>query len=364
MQSKIIKLLIIALSFAQVAMSTQVYHQLKPGSDFYHLTTLGACSTKYNQTVSLACNPAMAVDGITTGLNIGIIGKADGDSIDNGKSLIFDPINEGLLRKLFAEGSYNSFTFNSNLSFKTAFFTLEYSPYYLVADIFLYNPAFASMSVNIINRETLRAATAKELNFNSMTIKTIKAGVILNYYKNVRSNSNLNLVDLGTTRPEDLITFETERGISADAGLIFVNRYGYLPDVSMVIKNIGVANESNNPLANNSEYLFPLMSVETYSTVGFGKEVSTEFGELRGEVLVPFDRYFDGYYSDYTSASIEYGLGLMQFIIAGSENHYSFGMNFRSNVADVGITFAKEKDLGNYSDNFKDSVYISAVLNL
>ncbi len=356
--------LLILLFSITLLNATQVYHQLKPGSDFYHLATLGACSTQINTNTSMSCNPALSVDGETSGLHIGMVGKADGDSIDNGKSLIFDPINETLLRKLFAEDSYNSFSMNSQLTFRTPYFTLEYSPYYLVADIFLFNPAFASMSVNIINRETLRLASASELKPKMLTIDKIKFGGILNYYKNVRSNSNLNLVDLGTTDPEDLIIFNTHRGISADLGLILLNTYSFLPDLSFVVKNAGAPDESTNSLATNSEYLFPVMNVETHSTLGIGKNLNSFLGEIHAEVLLPFERYYQAIYTDYISYSLKYSLGLMQFIAAGSEYHYSFGMNFKSSTADVGIAFTKEKDLGNYADNFKDSIYISAVINL
>lgn len=354
---------LVLIIIIQPVIGTVITHQIKPGGDFTEASHLGACSTLYTMNNSINCNPAFATNREEGILHVGFISKGDGDSIENGKKLILEPINEKLLRSLFENDSFNSFSLSSNLTFHTNYFTLEYSPYYLVGDILLFNPAFASMSLNLINRETLRAVTAKNYQINSMGIKEIKIGLGVASYTNITSQSTVNLIDLASKQPEDLVPFEKNKGISSELGALIQSDKSFLPDLSLVAKNIGAPKISQSH-AQSSEKITSFLLLEPYSTLGIGKTFVSNQGLWHAELLVPFRDFYQAYYAEYITTSIGYQLGLMDLTLASSKYISQFGMNFKSRLFDVGIIFAKERDLGAYSSTYKDSVYISAVMNL
>jgi hypothetical protein len=85
--------------------AVEVTHILSPGGNFLTAATARSCSTFSVDRDSLSCNPALYALSKTSGLQLSIVGKAEGSSIDTGKKLIFEPITEVLIKDLFQKNS-------------------------------------------------------------------------------------------------------------------------------------------------------------------------------------------------------------------------------------------------------------------
>lgn len=312
------------------------------------------------------CNPALFPYSNGQGISLSVVGKSDGESIDIGRELIFDPITEPLIRKLFEEKNYNSFTFNGNISFKTSLFELTYIPYYLMADLFIFNPAFPEISIHLVSREVLQLTSGIELKKFSLDGNEfeLSVGANLFYYEHSYENTVFTLFDLGFRRPEELISFKSHYGVSGDLGWLLSNKNLYIPDFSLQLKNIESEVERSESRARSayeqeSKYLF-----ETYSSVGLGKKFETYFGGIG----LNLEQQFVGYFEEFTIKDLmlgaHYDLKLFSIFLGVSKQYKNIGMQFKSSTFNVGVSYVGESDTNRASAKSESSVYTGIDINL
>lgn len=307
---------------------------------------------------SYKCNPALFPYSDSEGIFILAAGKADGDSIDNGRDLIFDPITEPLIRRLFEEKNFNSFTFNGEVIFKNSLFEISYNPYYLLADLFIFNPAFPEISLHLVNRETISLASGYELfKSNHDDNWSLSLGGRFYYYEHMYENTVFSLFDLSTQRPEDLISFDTEYGVAADLGLFFKTPGGYLPNLSYQVKNINSSVKRNREYAESSIRQDTLFLFDTHMLVGIGNEYKTDYGLFNYELLIPIEEYFEYIREDYSTLAFRYTLRFISIYTGFSDFHQSLGIQFLSRYFNVGVTYTREKDIGDIQNGANDAVY-------
>lgn len=346
----------------------EVTHVLNPGGNFLTATTARSCSTFSVDRDSISCNPALFALANTSGLQLGIIGKAEGSSIDTGKKLIFEPITEGLIKDLFQKNSYNSFSFTTNISFFTPYFKLSYSPYFALADLLIFNPAFPEISLALTNRSTLSLTSGFSLNpiFSSNGGKDVDVnfGYTLNYYQQTLSHNRFSLFDLSTSKPEQLITFTDQKGFTPDVGTLIELKNFYSLKFSAQIKNIATKYKIDKNRESSAYYLEHKYLFETYSQAGIGKNFQTAWGGININAEGFFENYFSSFDYSRTVVSLRYDLGLFFLISAYSKNYKTFGMHFLSQNFDVGLTYMNERNIGNYQRNADDAVYLGIDFNL
>ncbi len=343
----------------------EVTHAVNPGGNFLTTGTARSCSTFSVDRDSLSCNPALYALSETKGLQFSIVGKAEGKSIDTGKKLIFEPITESLIRDLFSKGSYNSFSFNTNISFFTPYFKLSYSPYFALADIMIFNPAFPEVSLALTNRSNLSLTSGFSLNplFSTPSVDS-NFGYVLNFYNQTLSQNRFSLFDLSTAKPDELIKFTDKKGLSGDIGSMFKFKNLYSLKISAQIKNIGTKYKINKERASSAFYLEHKYIFETYSQAGIGKNFQTRWGGLNFNVEGFFEDYFQTFDVSRTVASFRYDLGLFSILSAYSKNYKTFGMHFLSQNFDVGVTYMTEKNIGNSQKAKDKAVYLGLDINL
>lgn len=294
-----------------------------------------------------------------------IVGKAEGSSIDTGKKLIFEPITESLIKDLFQKNSYNSFSFNSNISFFTPYFKLSYSPYFALADILIFNPAFPEISLALTNRSTLSLTSGFSLNplINSKDID-LNFGYSINYYQQTISQSRFSLFDLSSTRPDQLIKFNDKKGVTPDVGMLLELKKLYSLKLSAQVKNIATSYKINKERAASPYYLEHKYIFETYSQLGVGKNIQTKYGGINFNIEGFFEGYYESFDYSRTTAAIRYDLGLFSILSAISKNYKTFGMHFLSQNFDVGLTYMNEKNIGKYQKKADNAVYLGVDFNL
>lgn len=360
-------LLLAIVSFLPSSLKAyEVTHLVKPYSTFETASLKNSCSTIRGVNYSSNCNPALFPYSNQQGIAISIIGKSDGDSIDVGKELIFDPITEPLIRKLFEEKNYNSFTFNGNISFKTSLFEITYIPYYLMADLYIFNPSFPEISINLVSREVLQLTSGIEVGAITLgeSSYSLSVGTNLFYYEHTYENTTFTLFDLGFQKPEELIVFKSKYGLSGDLGFLLSNDSAFVPDISIQFKNIESKVERNEARVRSayqqeSKYLF-----ETYSSLGIGKKLETSYGGIGLNLEQPFIGYFEEYSTDDLSLGIHYDLKLFSIFLGISKQYKNIGMQFKSNTFNVGITYARENDTNRSGSKDENSVYTGIDINL
>lgn len=110
---------IFLILFSFGAWAFPVLHFIKPESNFTQISTLDSCST-YTYTEDVAgCNPALFPFQRRQGINMGLSTITDGESVDVGKKLLFDPIKKEFLNELFEKRAFNSWGLNSYIDLRT-----------------------------------------------------------------------------------------------------------------------------------------------------------------------------------------------------------------------------------------------------
>jgi hypothetical protein len=343
----------------------EVTHIVSPGGNFLTASTARSCSTFSVDRDSLSCNPALYALSQTSGLQLSIVGKAEGNSIDTGKKLIFEPISESLIKNLFQQNAYNSFSFNTNISFFTPYFKLSYSPYFALADIYIFNPSFPEISLALTNRSTLSLTSGFSLNplFNTKNID-FNFGYTLSYYKQTISQDRFSLFDLSTTKPDQLIKFKDIKGFTPDIGTLLELKNFYSIKLSAQLKNIGTkykVSKSRSSSAYNLEHKYIF---ETYGQVGIGKNFQTRWGGINFNIEGFFEDYFESFDVSRTTAALRYDLGLFSFLTSISKNYKTAGMHFLSQNFDVGLTYMNERNIGKYQRKADNAVYLGIDFNL
>lgn len=358
-------ILLLALLYSSSVLAIEVTHIVNPGGNFLTATTARSCSTFSVDRDSISCNPALFALSKTAGLQLSVVGKAEGSSIDTGKKLIFEPITESLIKDLFQKNSYNSFSFNTNIGFFTPYFKLSYSPYFALADILIFNPAFPEISLALTNRSTLSLTSGFSLNpLVSSSAVDWNLGYSINYFQQTYSHDRFTLYDLSTTKPEQLIKFKDKKGISPDIGTLLELKDFYSIKLSAQIKNIATNYTIDKSRASSAYYLEHKYIFETYSQAGVGKNFQTDWGGININLESFFESYFKSYDYSRSVLAFRYDLGLFSLLSAVSKNYKTFGMHFLSQNFDIGVSYINERNIGTYQQQADQAVYLGVDFNL
>ena len=358
-------LLITIFLWTNSVYAIEATHLILPGGTFTTTVTGRSCSTFNVTKDSLSCNPALFTHFKSSGIKFSLIGKAEGDSIETGKRLVLEPINEDEIRRLFQKNSYNSFSFNSSIGFFNPKFSLSYSPYYILGDISIFNPAFPEVSVNLLKRSTLSLSSGGDF---SKTLGNSEIewslGQTTNFYSQTESNSKFTLFDLAFNPPDKLIPFHDSRGITLDLGSILVLKDIGEIKISNQLKNLFSKDKIDKNFASSSTRLQNLYLLEPYALLGLGKNFNTSYGGFE----VNIENFFSEYYTEYdfnkTSLGMQYSLGLFSLLGSISNRYQSLGMHFLSESFNVGIAFMREKNIENYQAHPENAVYLGMDVNL
>lgn len=363
---KIIGIFIILFVLAsQKAFSIEATHLIYPGATFITTVTGRSCSTFAVTRDSVNCNPALFTHFKSSGVQFSLIGKAEGNSIETGKKLILEPITETQLRQLFQKNSFNSFSFNSNISFFNPLFKLTYSPYLILGDISIFNPAFPEISLNLIKRSILTFSSGGDYSwiFGNKNVE-FSMGQNINFYNQSHSNAQFTLYDLATNAPEKLIVFKKSKGFTLDFGTELVLKNFYSIKISNQLKNIFSKEKIDPTYASSSTRLQNLYLFEPYSQLGIGKEFTTRAGRFEFNIENYFSEFYQSYDLTQTALGVNYSIGLFSFLGSFSKNYQSTGMHFLSENFDVGIAYVQEKNIGSYQSTPEKSVFLGVDVNL
>lgn len=348
---RIVSLFLISYS----VFSLEVTHQIRPGSTFESTSLSQSCSTMEGMSYSNRCNPALFPYSTRETVALDVVLKSEGDSVNNGKDLIFDPITEVLIRRLFEESNFNSFTFDGNIAFKNSYFEITYEPYYLLADLFIFNPAFPEISVNIVNRETISLKSGREI-LNNDFFK-LSTGLNIYYYQHQYENTSFSLFDLSFKKPEELINFKSIYGVAGDLGFFLNPKSELLPKLSLQVKNINSEVKENSHVSSSEFLQQTLLLFDTYSVLSAGKNVNTFLGRFDFNVDLPFLRYFEELYPRGISVGMRYSLNFFSVLLGYNKYYHNLGLKFDSENFNIGLMFTREKDLGKFQRKFQESVY-------
>ncbi|MBF0360138.1 MAG: hypothetical protein HQK49_03965 [Oligoflexia bacterium] len=356
-------LLFSSLLPSSLLLAFEVTHQIRPGSVFETTALNSACSTITGTIFASRCNPALFAYSKDSEqkITISMVGKAEGDSIDNGRDLIFKPITEDTIRRLLQERNFNTFSFNGEILFRNKFFELSYSPYYLLADLYIFNPAFLEVSIHLVSLEILRVTHGRKiLTFSPSNTFNLSSGVSLYYYKHSYENTIISLYDLSYKKAVDLITFKTLYGTSADIGLFLDNDNKYIPSLSAQVKNLNnkVKEGKENANSKSSLYQSTLFLFDTYSTIAIGKGVNTIIGGFNVDLEFPFDEFYRELRKKYITFGSKYSLTLFSLFFSISKYYKSIGLRFDSSNFNIGVLYAREKDMGDLQPKPEQSIYL------
>ncbi len=325
------------------------------------MATNSACLGWTGVNHNYRCNPALFAFNEESNLSFQGMTKSDGASIDTGKKLIFEPITKEYLEELVNKNNLLTFTFDSNIDFSNKYFSLSYSPYYLISDLFIINPSFPEVAFFIASQKTLRLSSGFNLaSYFNWNFLDLSFGGTLFYYDRSVAKQNVLLIEIARFS-NNIVKFQDTKGIDLDlGGYLRLKDYIYLPYLSFQVKNLNTKYEIDKPKEQSVRYLEPFFLFERYSQAGIGYEIPTSFGEFRSELNLNYDGVFSSLYTDYMNISFQYSLKLISFIVVQSKNFQSYGFNFTSSIAQVGILYAKENQMPRAlkRDTKEDSIYM------
>lgn len=360
------KLFILSI-FSTKAFSYEVSHLLKPYGNNQTMISQNVCmSSGMSAYYDLNCSPALFTKAKDAGVFIYFAGKAEGRSIDTGKELILEKITANRLRALFENANYNTFTFSAGLEFLTPYFKVFYSPYYLVADSFIGNPAFPEVALGLANQKTLGVTSGVDFNTPALVaplFNKLYIGGTFSYYARTMANTSLTIADL-SLRPEgELIQFHDTRGVALDIGMHLENTpNNYL--FGVVMKNIFDQYQVDEQLLNSSNRIEYTYIWGPYAYIYWGKKFESDLGELAIGSRIYYDGYFQ--YSDYEKSALfaSFDLGFFTMLGSYSKYHRGAGLLFNSRSYAVGVNYFAEKDIYNYDIEEERSAYLFVELKM
>lgn len=353
---------ILLFFITSLAWAMPVLHFIKPESNFTMITTLGACSTFLNTVDMVGCNPALFPYQTDNSLRLGVGTITDGESVEVGKKLLFDPIKEEYLREIFQKRSFNSWSGNTNIELRTAKFYLGYDPISVNADIFVFNPSSPEVAMSLVKSNRLHISSGFEFINNKMIKASI--GVKAYYYRTELYQDSFFLSDLVGQDIDEIIKLEKKSGLAGDFGGLIQFNSVYLPKISFLVKNLNsqVRNKEKDILAENQ--LRPLMVYETYSRLGFGYDFKRSWGVINTELGIPFKEVYEDLYSDYIALSAGYSLSRFGTQVSYSRYQQALGLYFGSKIANIGIFYGNSRPLGDFSKQTESVAGVRAEVSL
>lgn len=339
---------IFLILFSFGAWAFPVLHFIKPESNFTQISTLDSCST-YTYTEDVAgCNPALFPFQRRQGINMGLSTITDGESVDVGKKLLFDPIKKEFLNELFEKRAFNSWGLNSYIDLRTSVFNLSYAPLMVNADIYVFNPASPEVAMSLVKSNRLQITTGTSFVNNDYLYGSVGTKIYYNrseYFQNSFFLSELTSQDI-----KDLLKLRDKMYVAGDIGVFLKFKSSFLPKISMVAKNLnsGFTIKDKDVVAENQ--MRPLMVYETYSKLALGYDYKTQYGIFSTEASAPFEGIYENLYSEYLALSFGYSLTRFSTNIAYSKYQQIIGFNFGSKLASVGVFYGNSRPLGDFSN--------------
>jgi hypothetical protein len=333
---------------------------VKPFGNFDTTAMGNACSTLKDSREAISCNSALFPFNNSKLVSAYIVSSTDGSSVENTQKLVFKKVEQEFLRELFNEDNYLNFSMNSNIEFFTPYFALSYSPYYVLADILVSNPAFPEISVNLLRRSSLKLTSGVNLSEKlGISWININAGGSLIHYRDKYSNSTFSLISLSSYDMDELIPFETKSPTVADVGTFFeVPTLKYLPQFSLQVKNLGSNHKIDKVKKESKRDIQTSYLLENYSTVGLGYNFSLSYGQFFTGVDLPFYGVFEKP-NDYYSMGFKYSLNLFSAYASVAKYFETFGLKFATSNTAIGILYSHEKPIKGYNMRAANSVYLS-----
>jgi len=325
----------------------------KPHFSFNQIGTLDACAVYKKRRDSINCNPANFKSSSYEGMVFHLTTKTDGDSVDTGKELLFEPISESNLRDIFELNAFSSWDANSIIEFRTTLFYLSYEPIYTSANFFLYNPAFPEVSLNLSSQRRINITVGEEFKFLSYNV--LSFGTNVNYFERRYFSGTFALLDVSGSGVDELINFKKTSGINADVGLTYQSTYSkYIPIISVQMRNLGAIHEINNEKVKSEKFIEPILLYETYTKIDVGYDLTLDYGSLGFAVSLPYNKDMSELYTDYITSSVSYSL--WDFEVMGASSLYTqmMAIKFASPMNAIGIYFGKSKAIGNFLDDYEN----------
>lgn len=339
-----------------------ILHFIKPESNFTQITTLDACTTFLNNNDVVGCNPALFPFQDQEGLRMGLSTITDGESVEVGQKLLFDPIKKEFLEELFQKHAFNSWGGNSYIELRTSKFYLAYDPLSVNADVFVFNPASPEVAMSLIKSNRLQVTSGLKVIENKAM--TFSLGAKLYYYRSEYYQDSFFLSDLTSQDVNELIKLKNRNGVAGDLGgfLHFNNKY--IPKFSFLVKNINSKFKNTEKDILSESQMRPLLVYENYSRFGAGYDFKTRWGAFNAEINLPFRNFYQDYYNEYLVGSIGYSLTRFSTQLSYSKYQHVFGFNFGSKLASVGIFYGKSRPLGDFSTQTENIGGVRAEISL
>lgn len=322
-------------------------HFIKPESNFTQIVTIDACTTHLNSKDITGCNPALFPFQNDEGVRMGLTTITDGESVEVGQKLLFDPIKKEFLEELFRKRSYNSWGANSFIELRTGKFWLAYDPLSVNADILVFNPSSPEVAMSLVKSNRLQVTTGYKLWDSDESVASL--GTKIFYYRSEYYQDSFFLSDISGRDIKEIIKLKDKSGVAADLGAYFQIKNSYLPKVSFLLKNLGsnFRNKERDIIAENQ--MRPLLVYETYSRLGLGYDFKSSWGAISAEANLPFQNIYENFYDEYLSTSLSYALSRFSAQVGYSKYQQVFGFNFGSKIASIGIFYAHSRPLGDFS---------------
>ncbi|MBA2404728.1 MAG: hypothetical protein H0V66_08145 [Bdellovibrionales bacterium] len=338
---------ILLLLFSALSWGFPVLHFIKPESNFTQIVTLDACATFLITKDMVGCNPALFPYQKEEGLRMGLATITDGESVEVGQKLLFDPIKEEFLREIFEEHPFSSWGGNSFIQLRTSKFYLSYDPILVNADVFVFNPASPEVAMSLVKSNRLNVTSGLEV-LNNDVLK-MSLGLKAYYYRSEYYQDSFFLSQLSSQDVDELIDFEKDNGVAGDLASFFQFENQWLPKISLIIKNINTTFRNKESDILSESQMRPLLVYEMYSRASLGYDYKTTWGIFNAELSSPFSEVFQDIYTEYIVGSLNYSLSRFSTSLSYSKYQQAFGFNFGSKIASIGIFYGNSQPLGDFS---------------
>lgn len=279
---------------------------------------------------------------------MGLSTITDGDSVEVGQKLLFDPIKEEFLREIFREHPFSSWGANSFIQLRTGKFYLSYDPILVNADVYVFNPSSPEVAMSLVKSNRLNVSTGYEaINNDQMQLSL---GIKAYYYRSEHYRDSFFLSQLSSQEVSELIALEKTNGVAGDLSTFIQFKDSWLPKISLIVKNLNTTFNNKDKDVVSENQMRSILVYEMYSRAALGYDYKTEWGIFNAEINAPFSNFYEDLYTEYLVGSLNYSLSRFSTSLSFSKYQQAFGFNFGSKLAGIGIFYGRSRPLGDFSD--------------
>lgn len=310
-----------------------------------------------DQIGGMLCNPGLfRVAESNPGIAVELLVKAKNSGYDLARRLGDGDIDQGLVQRLFAKDSFN--TFSGLVRFQAIYpsFYLSLVPRQVAVAAKINNPSLPELSAWGVEHSVLTVGTGQKA-FLDNGLWDIYWGLNLSYLKRSVYQIDASVVDIALQAKDRYLQKNTSNGIELNAGLYAKSLDQRLPNLGIVVQRVPLTQEGNRDFMLDSS-LSASEIVEYRSKIQLDYLISLVYGVLGFHQNLPFEGTYKIAAIEKAATSVSYKIGDFEMFLSHTALTDGFGFQFKSGLYELGMRQLTEAQASQFDPRRREQLLL------